>query len=214
MAYGIEVTNSSWVKVISSDETSYYVYDEGTLSPDASGTTVTNFSKVRSLNYAYFLCDFFLHNLNSSVSVWSSSASYAFGDLVIMSGTATSGSTIYECTAPNSNFNPTTSLIYWRQKQIRGGYNRVNSAIYSEVERDNALIFFKLPSVSDKILAHYPGTFRDKLLNVNSNYNVTDICFEFPVITNLSSLKYAIIRPLTDFTPSTGGYGMEIYNSS
>ena len=43
MAYGIEVTNSSGIKIISSDETSYYVYDEGTLSPDANGTTVTKF---------------------------------------------------------------------------------------------------------------------------------------------------------------------------
>ena len=78
------------------------------------------------------------------------------------------------------------------------------------MENKNALIFFKLPSVSDKIMRHYPSTTRD----FTASSQQTDIAFEAPTITNLSSLDYAIIRPLTDFTPSTGGYGMEIYNSS
>ena len=210
MAYGIEVKNSDGIKIITDQETSYYVYEEGTLSPDASGTTVTNFSKVSSLNYAYYLSDFFLHNFNSTVGTWNSSTNYSFGDLVIMSGTAGAGSLIYECTQANSNFTPATNPRYWRKKYIRNSYNRVNSAIFSEMENKNALIFFKLPSVSDKIMTHYPSTKRDFLVSSQAS----DIAFEAPTITNLSSLDYAIIRPLTDFTPTTGGYGMEIYNAS
>lgn len=210
MSYGIEVKNSAGVTVLSTDKTSYYVYEEGTLSPDVSGTEVTDFSNVSALSYAYFLDDRYLHDWSerTNVSTWNSSTTYNFNDFVVVSGTVVSETRVYQCLKTHSNQTPSGDGdgIYWRSKLMRNEYDRVNNAIYTEMENKNSLIFFKLPSVNDVIMKHVfsQGSF--------SNFNVID--FECPVITNLSSLSYAIIRPLTDFTPITTGYGMQVFDAS
>lgn len=210
MSYGIEVINSAGVTVLSTNKTSYYVYEEGTLSPDVSGTEVTNLSNVSTLNYAYFLDDRYLHNWSerTNVSTWNSSTTYNFNDFVVISGAIVSETRVYQCLKTHSNQQPSGvgDGIYWRSKIMRDEYDRANNAIYTEMENKNALIFFKLPSVNDVIMKH---SFSQENF---SNLNVID--FECPVVTNLSSLSYAIIRPLTDFTPTTTGYGMQVFDAS
>jgi hypothetical protein len=121
------------------------------------------------------------------------------------------GTAVYECLKDNTNVNPNTNFgagdnINWRRKFIRNSYDRQNDAIFSEIEGENALVFFKLPNINDKITIGNPTI-------VNDNYP-NGLEYEMPVLTNLSSLDYAVIRPLTDFTPTTGGYGMQVYDSS
>jgi len=215
MSYGIEVKNSAGVTVLSTEKTSYYVYEEGTLSPDVSGTEVTDFSKVSALNYAYFLDDRYLHDWSerTNVSTWNSSTTYNFNDFVVVSGSIVSATRVYQCLKTHSNQDPRLNGdgvngdgIYWRSKKMRDEYDRANNAIYTEMENKNSLIFFKLPNVNDVIMKHSfaQGNF--------STYNEID--FECPVVTNLSSLSYVIIRPLTDFTPTTTGYGMQVFDAS
>jgi len=213
MAYGIEVINSAGVKILDTEGTAYYVSKSGTLSYDATGTTVTNFSKVSSLNYAYYLSDFFRHDYSerTNVTLWNSSTSYTVGNYVSLTSPVVAGTAVYECLKNNTNVNPNASsnsgdYINWRRKFIRNNYDRQNDALFSEVEGKNALVFFKLPSVNDKI------TIGNPTILVNSYPNGLE--YEMPVLTNLSSLNYAVIRPLTDFTPTTGGYGMQVYDAS
>lgn len=212
MAYGIEVFNSNGIKIISAGETSYYVAKEGTLSPDASGTTVTNYSLNSSLSYAYFLDDTYLLNYSeiNNVSTWSSSTTYNEFDLVVMSGSVGAGTSVWEAIRQNTNKNPTTyatKVGNWREKYIRDNYSRANDALYSEIEGQNALIFFKLPSVGDIITRYWPLGYNYD----NNNFNSID--YEVPVLSNRSTLDYAVIRPLTDFTPSVSGYGMQVYDA-
>jgi hypothetical protein len=223
MAYGLEVYNSDGVKIISTGETSYYVEKEGTLSPDASGTTVTDFSKVSSLSYAYYLDDSFLHDYSerTNVTTWSSSTTYSAGDHVVLSGSVTSGTRVYECLQANTNNSPSTGgtydfgdQVYWRAKYIRNGYDRTNDALYSEIEGQNALIFFKLPNTSDVICRAQPITVRVNNGVYGGTISKTAIDLEVPLLTNRSSLNYALVRPLTDFTPTVTGYGMQLYNAS
>lgn len=212
MAYGVEVFNSNGVKIISAGETSYYVAKEGTLTPDVSGTTATNFSLNSSLSYAYFLDDAFLRNYNeiSNVSTWSSSTTYDEFDLVVKSGSVGAGTLVYEAIKQNTGNDPATyntRIGNWRQMAIRDNYNRANDALYTEVEGQDALIFFKLPSVGDIITRYWPRGY-------HYDYdNATSIDYEVPVLSNRSTLDYAVIRPLTDFTPSVSGYGMQVYDA-
>ncbi len=219
MSYGVEVYNSDGIKIISDGETSYYVAKEGTLSPDASGTTVTDFSNVSSLSYAYFIDDTYLVDYSSNVSTWSSSTSYNEFDLVVKSGSATAGTKVYEAVKDNSGNDPNPSNSaynyddweHWRTKVIRDNYDRTNDALYSEIEGQNAIIFFKLPSVGDVITRVFPYGVRywqDDTIPLNA------IDFEVPILSNRSTLDYAIVRPLSDFTPSVSGYGMQVYDAS
>ena len=213
MAYGIEITNSAGIKILDTEGTAYYVSKSGTLSYDATGTTVTNFSKVSSLNYAYYLSDFFRHDYSerTNVTTWNSSTSYTVGNYVALTSSVVAGTAVYECLKNNTNVSPNTNFgrgdnINWRRKFIRNNYDRQNDALFSEVEGENALVFFKLPSINDKITIGNPTILAGSYPN--------GLEYEMPVLTNLSSLDYAVIRPLTDFTPTTGGYGMQVYDSS
>lgn len=213
MAYGVEIINGAGVKILDTEGTAYYVSKSGTLSYDATGTTVTNFSKVSSLNYAYYLSDFFKHDYSerTNVTLWNSSTSYVVGDYVAKTSSVVANTLVYECLKDHSNVDPTATSnrgdnVYWRMKLIRNGYDRQNDALFSETEGENALVFFKLPSVNDKITIGNPTI-------LNTGYP-TGLAYEMPVLTNLSSLSYSIIRPLTDFTPTTGGYGMQVYDAS
>jgi len=225
MAYGIEIYNSTGIKIVSTSETSYYVSKEGTITPDASGTTVTNFSNVSALSYAYYLDDSYLYNHNqiSNVTTWSSSTTYSVGDYVVLSGTVTSNTAIYECLISNSNNHPTVvanvspaddrfygDSVYWRLKRVRNNYSRANDALFSEIENQNALIFFKLPSVGDVISRFSPFG----ILSNGGSTATNAIDYEVPICSNLSSLEYAVVKPLTDFTPSVSGYGLQIYDAS
>ena len=225
MAYGIEIYNSTGIKIVSTAETSYYVSKEGTITPDASGTAVTNFSNVSALSYAYYLDDSYLydHNQISSVTTWNGSTTYSVGDYVIISGTVGSNSAIYECLVSNSNNHPTVvasassssyikegDSVYWRLKRVRNNYSRANDALFSEIENQNALIFFKLPSVGD-IISKFPPF---GILTNGESTATNAIDYEAPVCSNLSSLDYAVVKPLTDFTPSVSGYGLQIYDAS
>lgn len=213
MAYGLEVYNSDGIKIISSGGTSYYVAKEGTLTPDASGTTVTNFSLTSSLSYAYFLDDSYLINYSerTNVSTWSNSTSYNEFDCVVKSGSVTSGTKIYEAVKDNAGNDPASSTygdsINWRAKYIRNNYDRANDALYSEIEGQNALIFFKLPSVGDVITRVFPFGF------LSDTFSPTLIDYEVPILSNRSTLDYAVVRPLTDFTPSVNGYGLQVYDA-
>lgn len=213
MAYGIEVTNSAGIKILDTEGTAYYVSKSGTLSYDATGTTVTDFSKVSSLNYAYYLSDFYRHDYSerTNVTTWNSTTSYTVGDYVALTSSVVAGTAVYECLKNNTNVDPNTNdgnsdNINWRRKLIRNNYDRQNDALFSEVDGENALVFFKLPSINDKITIGNPTTL--------SGSSQGSLSAEMPVLTNLSSLDYAVIRPLTDFTPTTGGYGMQVYDSN
>lgn len=213
MAYGIEITNSAGIKILDTEGTAYYVSKSGSLSYDATGTTVTNFSKVSSLNYAYYLSDFFRHDYSerTNVTLWNNSTSYTVGNYVALTSSVVAGTAVYECLKNNTNVSPNTNSgrgdnINWRRKFIRNSYDRQNDALFSEVEGENALVFFKLPSINDKITIGNPTILAGSYPN--------GLEYEMPVLTNLSSLDYAVIRPLTDFTPTAGGYGMQVYDSS
>jgi hypothetical protein len=126
------------------------------------------------------------------------------GDLVYLGSTPVSGGNIYQCLKVNTNISPTATYtdgdgVNWVARVVRT-YNTVNTPISTDKMQAEVLVFFKLPDNGDELTLTFVDHFWEDLDPV--------------IISNRSSLEYAVIKPLNHLSTTVSGYGMAIYNSS
>ena len=203
MSYGVQFINNDGVVIIDDTQVGYFISETGTLTPD-----VTNYNEGSG---SQNVCAYYLDNTYeldateaATATVWNSSTTYAVGALVTR---PSEPDLVYSCLQENTNVDPDTAGSFFNTGdninwvgRFKRTFDIANSPIFSDNTEKETLIFFKLDTVGDEIT------------RMNNSAWYGDL--NRPILTNITSLEYAIIKPITILGASASGYGMSVYNTS